>query len=247
MSSGHNSGGTRADKRKAVVLLSGGMDSCVCAAIACQTHGAANVALLHASYGQRTEAREREAFEAIAEALGVRERLVVRLEHFRAIGGSALTDAAIAVPENSLSGPAHGSAIPVTYVPFRNAHFLSVAVSWAEAKGAGAIYIGAVAEDSSGYPDCRPEYYRAFQELIRQGTRPETRIEIVTPVIGLHKSEIIQRGIALGAPLHLTWSCYQGEAEACGACDSCLLRLRAFREAGMTDPIPYGQRSGSAR
>jgi 7-cyano-7-deazaguanine synthase len=228
------------DASKAVVLLSGGMDSCVSAAIARERHGAAGIALLHAGYGQRTQQREHRAFACIADFYGVRERLVVQLDHFRAIGGSALTDESIAVPENKLnSAGAHGSSIPVTYVPFRNAHFLSVAVSWAEAIGAGAIYIGAVAEDSSGYPDCRPEYYRAFQEVIRQGTRPETRIEIMTPVIALKKSEIIRRGLELGAPLHLTWSCYQSEDAACGACDSCLLRLKAFAEAGVPDPIHY--------
>jgi len=228
------------DTRKAVVLLSGGMDSCVSTAIARERHGARNIALLHAGYGQRTQRRERRAFEEIADFYGARERLVVQLDHFRAIGGSALTDEKIAVPENELGAPGpHGSAIPVTYVPFRNAHFLSVAVSWAEAIGAEAIYIGAVAEDSSGYPDCRPEYYKVFQELIRVGTRPETQIEMVTPVINTKKSEIIRRGVQLGAPLHLTWSCYQDEEMACGACDSCLLRLRAFAEAGASDPIPY--------
>jgi 7-cyano-7-deazaguanine synthase len=230
------------DERKAVVLLSGGMDSCVSAAIARERHGSGNIALLHAGYGQRTERRERRAFDHIADFYGVRERLVVQLDHFRAIGGSALTDIEIAVPENELgaAGP-QSSSIPVTYVPFRNAHFLSVAVSWGETIGAGAIYIGAVAEDSSGYPDCRPEYYRVFQELVRAGTRPETHIEIVTPVITLRKSEIIRRGIEMRAPLHLTWSCYQGEDAACGACDSCLLRLRAFAEAGVPDPVPYRQ------
>ena len=216
------------------------MDSCVSAAIARERCGAGNIALLHAGYGQRTERRERRAFEEIADFYGVRERLVVELDHFRAIGGSALTDEKIAVPENELGAPGpHGSAIPVTYVPFRNAHFLSVAVSWAEVIGAGAIYIGAVAEDSSGYPDCRPEYYQVFQELIRVGTRPETEVNIVTPVVEMKKSEIIRRGLELGAPLDLTWSCYQEEEMACGVCDSCLLRLRAFREAGATDPIPY--------
>jgi 7-cyano-7-deazaguanine synthase len=232
---------------KAVVLLSGGMDSCVCAATARERHGAEGVALLHASYGQRTESREAKAFRDIADLYGAKQRLMVRLEHFRAIGGSALTDPNIAVPENDLNAPGpQGGAIPVTYVPFRNAHFLSVAVSWAEAIGAGAIYIGAVAEDSSGYPDCRPEYYKVFQELIRVGTRPETEIEIVTPVIALKKSAIIRKGIELGAPLHLTWSCYQNAEEACGVCDSCLLRLRAFEEAGVADPIPY-RRGVSAR
>jgi len=220
---------------RAVVLLSGGMDSCVTTAIARETH---EIALVHASYGQRTEARERRAFDEIADYYDVRERLVVRLEHFSQIGGSALTDPRIAVPEAQL----HASGIPVTYVPFRNAHFLSVAVSWAEVLGARAVFIGAVAEDSSGYPDCRPEYYRAFQQVIREGTRPETQIEIVTPVIALRKSEIVRRGISLGAPLHLTWSCYQFGEEACGACESCVLRLRAFAEAGAADPIAYRAR-----
>jgi len=234
------------DSRKAVVLLSGGMDSCVCAAMARDRHGSANLALLHAMYGQRTEKRERQAFDAIADFYQIRQRLVVRLEHFRAIGGSALTDKKIEVPENELGVPSPGgSSIPVTYVPFRNAHFLSVGVSWAEAIGAGAIYIGAVAEDSSGYPDCRPEYYRVFQELIRVGTKPETEIEMVTPVIAMKKSEIIRRGRELGAPLHLTWSCYQGKTAACGQCDSCLLRLRAFAEAGVADPIPYREHASS--
>jgi 7-cyano-7-deazaguanine synthase len=236
---------------KAVVLLSGGMDSCVTAAIARERHGPENVAALHAGYGQRTQERELRAFTEIADFYGIRERLVVQLDHFRAIGGSALTDVRIAVPENALGESERQkrtaeerqqgarSSIPVTYVPFRNAHFLSVAVSWAEAIGAEVVYIGAVAEDSSGYPDCRPEYYRAFQELVRVGTRPETKIEIATPVIAMKKSEIIRRGVELGAPLHLTWSCYQSEDAACAVCDSCLLRLRAFAEAGVPDPIAY--------
>ena len=236
------------DLRKAVVLLSGGMDSCVCTAIARERHGAGNLALLHAGYGQRTEERERRAFDDIADFYGVQERLIVELDHFRAIGGSALTDQNISVPENEFDAPGlHGSKIPVTYVPFRNAHFLSVAVSWAEVTGAGAIYIGAVAEDSSGYPDCRPEYYRVFQELVRAGTRPETQIEIMTPVIQSKKCEIIRRGIELGAPLHLTWSCYQNENIACGACDSCLLRLRAFSEAGVPDPVAYRRTVSASR
>jgi 7-cyano-7-deazaguanine synthase len=229
-----------ADNGKAVVLLSGGMDSCVCAAIAREQHGADDLALLHASYGQRTEHRELQAFIEIAHYFGMQHRMVVRLDYFRVIGGSALTDKEIQVPENELEA---SSSIPVTYVPFRNAHFLSIGVSWAEAIGARAIYIGAVAEDSSGYPDCRPEYYRVFQELICAGTRPETQIEIVTPVIHMKKNEIIRRGRELGAPLHLTWSCYQGEDLACGRCDSCLLRLRAFAEAGIEDPIPYRARA----
>lgn len=223
------------EKPKAVVLLSGGMDSCVSAAIAHQTH---RLALLHASYGQRTEARERRAFDEIADFYGVRERLVVRFDALSQIGGSALTDRAIAVPEKG-EALASQAGIPVSYVPFRNAHFLSAAVSWAEVIGATAIFIGAVAEDSSGYPDCRPEYYRAFEALIREGTRPETHIEIVTPVIAMRKSEIVRRGAQLGAPLDRTWSCYQFEDEACGVCDSCRLRIAAFAEAGARDPIAY--------
>ncbi len=220
-------------KEKAVVLLSGGMDSCVTAAIANETHA---LALLHVSYGQRTERRERRAFEEIVSFYRVRERLAVRLDALREIGGSALTDDRIAVPEN-LNG--NEREIPVTYVPFRNAHFLSAAVSWAEVIGANAIFIGAESEDSSGYPDCRPEYYHVFSDLVRVGTRPETRIEIQTPVIHMRKSEIIRRGMELKAPLDRTWSCYQAEDDACGVCDSCRLRLRAFAEAGYADPIAY--------
>jgi 7-cyano-7-deazaguanine synthase len=223
---------------KAVVLLSGGMDSCVTAAIANQSH---QLALLHASYGQRTEARERRAFEEIADFYGVNQRLLIHLDSLAQIGGSALTDRRITVPEAEET-VAPNAEIPITYVPFRNAHFLSAAVSWAEVIGANAIFIGAVAEDSSGYPDCRPEYYRAFAELVRQGTKPETHIEIVTPVIAMRKSEIVRRGKQLGAPLNLTWSCYQLEDEACGTCDSCRLRLRAFAEAELSDPIAYRAR-----
>jgi 7-cyano-7-deazaguanine synthase len=227
------------ERPNAVVLLSGGMDSCVTAAIA--QHEGHELALVHASYGQRTERRERKAFDEIADFYGVRERLTVRLDYFAEIGGSALTDSRIAVPEREVTQSPNRS-IPITYVPFRNAHFLSIAVSWAEVLGARAIYIGAVAEDSSGYPDCRPEYYRAFRELVRVGTKPESQIQIVTPVIALRKSEIVQRGIELGAPLHLTWSCYQSEDAACGVCDSCRLRRRAFSEAGHADPLAYGER-----
>ncbi len=219
-------------KTRAVVLLSGGMDSCVCAALAARDHDAAAV---HVSYGQRTEERERRAFLAICDRLHIRDRLVVRNEALRAIGGSALTDDRIAVPE---SAPHIGHSIPVTYVPFRNAHFLAVAVSWAEVRGADKVYIGAVQQDSSGYPDCRPEYFRAYNEVVRTGTR-EGRIEIVTPLIGLRKAEIVQLGLELGAPFDLTWSCYSREDAACGVCESCVLRLRAFAAAGTPDPIAY--------
>jgi 7-cyano-7-deazaguanine synthase len=219
------------DKSRAIVLLSGGMDSCVCAALAARDNDAA---ALHISYGQRTEERERESFHRICDRLGIHDRMVVRNEAFRLIGGSALTDEQIPVPESH----SIGSGIPVTYVPFRNAHFLSVAVSWAEVLGASKIYIGAVEQDSSGYPDCRPAYYEAFNQVIRTGTK-EGRIEVVTPLIAMRKSEIIHLGLELGAPFDLTWSCYSREDRACGVCDSCILRLRAFHEAGAVDPLPY--------
>ena len=219
--------------RRAVVLLSGGMDSCVCAALAARDHDAAAV---HVSYGQRTELRERRSFEAICDRLGIQDRLVVRNDALRAIGGSALTDPEIRVPESH----AIGAGVPVTYVPFRNAHFLAVAVSWAEVLGAEKVYIGAVEPDSSGYPDCRPEYYRAFNEVVRAGTK-EGAIEVVTPLIAMRKAEIVRLGLELKAPFDLTWSCYQREDRACGVCDSCALRLRAFREAGAEDPIPYAE------
>ncbi|HEY8204710.1 MAG TPA: 7-cyano-7-deazaguanine synthase QueC [Pyrinomonadaceae bacterium] len=217
----------------AVCLVSGGMDSCVTAAIAHEENE--EIAFLHVSYGQRTEARERRAFTEIADHYQVTKRLAVSIEHLRAIGASSLTDEQIPVSEANLAS----REIPTSYVPFRNAHLLSIATSWAEVIGAGRIYIGAVAEDSSGYPDCRPEFYQAFQRAIDIGTRPQTRIRIVTPVIHLRKSEIVKRGVELSAPLQLTWSCYQAQDRACGRCDSCALRLRAFSEAGIKDPIPY--------
>ena len=214
-----------------MVLLSGGMDSSVCAALAARDH---NAAAVHVSYGQRTEERERKSFLAICERLNIHDKLVVRNEALRAIGGSALTDDSIAVP----NAEAVGQDIPVTYVPFRNAHFLAVAVSWAEVLDAKKVYIGAVEPDSSGYPDCRPAYYKAFNEVVRTGTK-EGQIEIVTPLIALRKAEIVRLGLELGAPFDLTWSCYSREDEACGVCDSCVLRLRAFEATGMQDPIPY--------
>jgi 7-cyano-7-deazaguanine synthase len=217
----------------AVCLVSGGMDSCVTAAIAGEENDA--LAFLHVSYGQLTEARERRAFNELADHYQVDRRLAVSIEHLKAIGGSSLTDESIPVTEADLAS----RSIPTSYVPFRNAHLLAIATSWAEVIAARRIYIGAVAEDSSGYPDCRPEFYQAFQTAIAAGTKPETQIEIITPIIHLRKSEIIRKGTELAAPLHLTWSCYQAEDRACGRCDSCALRLRAFREAGQKDPIPY--------
>ena len=217
----------------AVCLVSGGMDSCVTAAIAKEEND--ELAFLHVSYGQRTEGRERQAFDDLADHFKIDRRLAVSIEHLNAIGGSSLTDAEIPVAAANLQS----QEIPTSYVPFRNAHLLSIATSWAEVIEAKRIYIGAVAEDSSGYPDCRPEFYDAFQRTIDTGTKPDTRIEIVTPVIYMRKSEIVKKGIELGAPLQLTWSCYQADEAACGECDSCALRLRAFREAGVADPIRY--------
>jgi 7-cyano-7-deazaguanine synthase len=220
---------------KAVVCLSGGMDSCVCAALAARDF---DVYAIHFSYGQRTEARELQSAKDVARLIGAKELMPLKMDLFRRIGGSALTDASIGVPDAPDEEAAIGDAVPVTYVPFRNAHFLSAAVSWAEVLGAETIFIGAVEQDSSGYPDCRPAYYEAFNQLIAEGTK-DGAIRVVTPLIALRKSEIIQLGVELGAPFHVSWSCYSGETEACGRCESCVLRLRAFRQAGMVDPIPY--------
>ncbi len=221
-------------RRRAVVSLSGGMDSCVCLALAARDY---EVYALHFSYGQRTQQRELTSARAVADAVRVCQFLSLTIDLFRRIGGSALTDVNIAVP-NAPTTTKIGEEIPVTYVPFRNAHFLSAAVSWAEVLGAQAIFIGAVEQDSSGYPDCRPAYYSAFQQVIKTGTK-EGNIQIRTPLIHMKKSEIVRLGAELHAPLHLTWSCYSGEEVACGVCDSCVLRLRAFAEADVADPIPY--------
>ena len=220
---------------KAIVCLSGGLDSAVTAAIAAQDY---DTYALHFSYGQRTELKELSSAKAVADALGLHQLLPLRIDIFRMIGGSALTDLALDIPEADPNPEATSGLIPVTYVPFRNAHFLSAAVSWAEVIGAKAVFIGAVEQDSSGYPDCRPAYYEAFQQLIRVGTR-ETDIEIRTPLIHLRKHAIVRLGLELGAPFHVTWSCYAGESIACGVCESCVLRLRAFAEAGVDDPLPY--------
>jgi 7-cyano-7-deazaguanine synthase len=238
-----------ASRPRSVVCLSGGMDSCVTAVLAARDSEAY---ALHFSYGQRTEVRELAAARAVAQRLQLRDFLHLKIDLFRRIGGSALTDSSIAVPD---AVPAFGDRnqthaqdrvkdqIPVTYVPFRNAHFLSAAVSWAEVLGATRIYIGAVEQDSSGYPDCRPAYYAAFQQVIRTGTRNgdgEGQIQIFTPLIDKSKAAIVRLGLETDAPLDLTWSCYREEQQACGACESCVLRLRAFAAAGVTDPVPYG-------
>ena len=224
-----------ATRRRAVLCLSGGMDSCVCAALAARDY---DVYALHFSYGQRTEGRELKAATEIARLTGAKDFLPLKIDLFRRIGGSALTDKTIDVPAAPANEAAIGGEIPVTYVPFRNAHFLSAGVSWAEVLGARALFIGAVEQDSSGYPDCRPAYYAAFNQLIREGTR-QGNIHVETPLIHMRKHEIVRLGVELGAPFHVSWSCYSGEDEACGVCESCVLRLRAFREAGAQDPIPY--------
>jgi 7-cyano-7-deazaguanine synthase len=217
----------------AVCLVSGGMDSCVTAAIAkAETE---EIAFLHISYGQRTERRERQAFNDIADFYGVEKRLEVSIEYLAKIGGSSLTDKSIEVTEANLET----QEIPTSYVPFRNANMLAIATSWAEVLRANSIYIGAVAEDSSGYPDCRPEFYEAFEKTIEKGTKPDTKIKIKTPIIQLSKAEIVKKGLQLNAPLHLSWSCYRNEDLACGTCDSCALRLRGFARAGVKDPINY--------
>jgi 7-cyano-7-deazaguanine synthase len=216
-----------------VVLTSGGMDSCVTVALAAQE--CEELAMLHISYGQRTEKRELKAFNDIADFYGCRRRLTTSIAHLAQIGGSSLTDNSIEISQADLES----KEIPTSYVPFRNSHLLSIATSWAEVIHAERIYIGAVAEDSSGYPDCRPEFYQAFNKVIELGTRPDTHIKIFTPVIDMRKSEIVLKGVELGAPLHLSWSCYKNEDAACGLCDSCALRLRGFKEAGLKDPIDY--------
>ena len=216
----------------AVCCVSGGMDSAVAAALAAQEY---RVAFLHADYGQRTETKERGCYERLADHYRAEARLVVALPVFSAIGGSSLTDARLAVRE----GEPEPGVIPTSYVPFRNAHLLATATTWGELLGASAICVGAVSEDSSGYPDCRPEFYRAFEQAIRAGTRPETEIRILHPVIQMTKAQIVRRGALLGVPFERTWSCYQAEDVACGVCESCRLRLKGFREAGVSDPLPY--------
>ncbi len=230
------SASTLPTKSVAIVLLSGGMDSAVCAAIA--HNEGYELAALHLNYGQKTQARELKSFHAVADFYNITKRLVVDVSHFAVIGGSSLTDRTISVSEADLAT----KDIPTSYVPFRNANILSIATSWAEVLGATALYIGAVEEDGSGYPDCRKEFYDAFQRVIDTGTKPETRIIIKTPVITFSKREIVQKGTSLGAPLHLTWSCYQREDAACGVCDSCALRLRGFQQAGVEDVILYASK-----
>ncbi len=220
------------EKNIAVIAVSGGLDSCVTAAIAKQEF---ELAFAHFNYGQRTEKRELKAFNDLADFLNVEKKLVIDISHLSEIGGSSLTDKKIEVSPADLSS----KEIPTSYVPFRNANILAACVSWAEVLKAKSLFIGAVQEDSSGYPDCRVDFFSAFEKMVQLGTKPSTSIEIKTPIINLTKKEIIKLGIELKAPLHLTWSCYKSEDKACGVCDSCALRLRGFKQAGFEDNIPY--------
>lgn len=219
----------------AVVLASGGMDSAVTTAIANQT---CRLAPLHLNYGQRTVKRELQAFHDLANFYRVEQSLVVDVGHLAQIGGSSLTDTKIKIARADLEN----TEIPTSYVPFRNANLLAVATSWAEIISAAKIFVGAVEEDSSGYPDCRREFYDAFEKVIEVGTKPATLLEIVTPIINLKKHEIVLKGKELDVPFELTWSCYQNEDRACGVCDSCGFRLRGFQRAGLEDPIEYAAR-----
>jgi len=217
----------------AICLVSGGLDSAVCIAEAQLDY---QVAVLHINYGQRTEARELQAFADLADHYGIERRLVADISYLKEIGGSALMNASVTV-ETGL--PAEGDRIPSTYVPFRNAHILCVGVSWAEVMGARALFIGAVEADGSGYPDCRLEFFRLFNRAIAAGTKPETKLAICTPLIRLDKAAIVRRAQELEVPVHLTWSCYTENESACGECESCRLRLRGFAACGEVDPISY--------
>lgn len=220
---------------KAIILVSGGMDSLVTAALASEEY---QLAFLHLNYGQRTENRELKAFNDIADYYNINERMIVNIDYLARIGGSSLTDKSIEVSKADLKN----TKIPTSYVPFRNANILSIAVSWAEVIGAKKIFIGAVEEDSSGYPDCRKVFYDAFNKVIQLGTKPDTDIKIETPIIHMKKHDIIKSGALLNAPFKLSWSCYQSEDKACGECDSCALRLKGFQLAGLVDPIEYNIR-----
>lgn len=228
------------NKSLAVVLASGGMDSAVTLAIANQHH---RLAVLHLNYGQRTVQKELTAFQELAQFYDAEQTLVVDIGHLTQIGGSSLTDPEIEVARADLDS----SDIPTSYVPFRNANFLTIAASWAEVLQANAIFVGAVEEDSSGYPDCRREFYDAFEQVIQVGTKPETNIKIVTPIIQLKKHEIVRKGVELGVPFEKTWSCYRRGDVACGVCDSCGFRLRGFQVAGIEDPLPYAERPNYSR
>ena len=218
-------------KGNAIILVSGGMDSCVTAAQAMKD--SYKPFFLHINYGQRTKRREKQAFNDIANFYNVKEKLIIDISHLSLIGGSSLTDKSIKVPKANINS----KKIPNSYVPFRNANILSIAVSWAEIINANSIYIGAVEEDSSGYPDCRKSFFKSFQKVIEHGTKPETKITIQTPLINLSKANIIKKGISLNAPLHFTWSCYQSENIPCRKCDSCVLREKGFNKAKKNDPI----------
>lgn len=223
-------------KKSAVVLVSGGMDSCLTAAYAFKKY---EPAFLHINYGQRTEKRELKAFNDIADFYGVKYRMTADINHLKKIGGSSLTDLNIEVSKADL----HSKSVPSSYVPFRNANMLAIAVSWAEVISAERIFIGAVEEDSSGYPDCRESFFRAFNKVIKNGIKNTSKLKIETPIIHFSKKDIVLKSFEMNAPLHLTWSCYKNSTFACGECDSCALRLRGFRLAGRKDPVKYLKRN----
>jgi len=218
--------------KKAVVILSGGMDSTTAVFIAKKK--GYEIIPLHFNYGQRTEKKELKSFNDICNYLGIKNRYVIDIPFFKQIGASALVDENIEVPVDGIK-----PGVPVTYVPFRNGIFLSIAAAVAEKEGASALFIGVVEEDSSGYPDCREEFIKNMERAVNYGTKPETHIKIKTPLIHLKKEDIVKKAIEVGVPLELTWSCYKEENEACGVCDSCRLRLKGFEKTGIKDPINY--------
>ena len=218
--------------KKAVCIISGGMDSTLASYMMKQK--GYEIIGVHFNYGQLTEAKELECFENICKSLHVKNKYILDMGFFTQLGASALTDKSIEVPTSGLE-----DGIPVTYVPFRNGIFLSMAAAIAEKEGAEVITIGVVEEDSSGYPDCKEEYIKAMQKAINLGTKPTTNIIIEMPLVHLKKSQIVKEAIKYDVPLELTWSCYKDTQKACGVCDSCRLRLNGFKEAGIDDPIPY--------
>lgn len=224
------------DEERAVVLVSGGMDSAT-AAMEARERGF-SLHVLHTSYGQNTEAKEYECATRLAAQLDAADFLHIETSHLAKIGASSLTDEHIEVDDVELDA----DEIPSSYVPFRNANLLSMAVSYAETTDCTAVFIGAHSEDYSGYPDCRPAFFDAFQTMVETGTKPATNIEIIAPFEEWSKTEIARRGCELGVPFEDTWSCYRDTAPACGTCDACAYRLKAFQEVGVEDPIEYEKR-----
>lgn len=218
--------------KKAVCILSGGMDSTLASYIA-KNEGYEIIAV-HFNYGQRTEKKELEAFREITSLLEVHEKYEINIPFFTQIGASALTDSSLEIPTGGVE-----AGVPITYVPFRNGIFLSIATAIAEKHGAKALFIGVVQEDSSGYPDCTDTFIDKMENAMNQGTKEETQLEIITPLVHMSKAQIVTKALQLGVPLEKTWSCYANEEKACGVCDSCRLRLNGFALAEATDKINY--------